>query len=1196
MFLKKIELKGFKSFANREEIIIEDGITAIVGPNGSGKSNISDAIKWVLGEQSAKSLRGSKMEDVIFSGTERRKALGYAEVNLVFNNEYGKLPIEYNEVSIKRRLFKTGESEYYINKNNCRLKDIKELFMDTGIGKDGYSVIGQGRVEDILSTKSEIRRNVFEEAAGIVKYKTRKEEAERKLVKTEDNLERVKDIIYELNLRINPLKIQSEKAKEYLEYKNNLKKLELNYLVREYEKYRNQIDPLQNQKNSILEIKEIILSKRNDLEKKLTQKKDEIKKDEVYLLDSEKNKSEKAKQYESLINNIEMLKQKSEILDDNIKNNFEEIDKLEIRNTEFNEKIDQIKIENEKIINELEITKKEISNYGFEFKNNKKLIDESYKKIDFEKDRMYKIYNNINKLSSDINTLESISQNISDRFIQLNEEVEINKEDVKIKQGNLEEFTEKLRRKNIEINDLNLVINNLMKNHNDLEKNHKTEESNLRKVTYELNNINSRLDVLENMETYYEGYYKSVQQLMRNHKNNSFLNKSIYGSVADIIETKSKYEIAIETALGSSIQNVIVKNDDAAERIIGYLKEKKIGRVTFLPLASIKGKGLRNEEKFILKENGVIGTADTLVNYDGEYNNVIKYLLGRVLIVENINFGFKAARKLGHSVRIVSLDGGVINPGGAVTGGYISKKSNSLLSRRRKIEEFKIESKNFNILKEKTKSTIDSLDKEINLIKINIKDNRDKQNATGQEKLELISRINWNNEEILNVNNRIKKYEDDLKYLSDQSNEKKENIEKLKTKIDSENLTISEIERIIKEISDNSENNRIKYEKMNNKITNIKVDFASKEQKTKMLDEKLKDFEEELLRLSENKQIKLSNISSIRNEIKLINEKINNSLEESSKHKSDFALLEEKYYKVKNEKDKIQENIYNTQEEINDINKRITNILDEENVLSVKIERYKTKLEEASNVLWNNYEMNYAMALEYKDESISFTKLTREVNILKKNIKILGDVNVNAIEEYKEIKERYDFLENQRQDLFEAKMQLNKVIKELERKMKEKFLREFEFIKIKFCEVFQKLFNGGRANIFLEDEEDALNSNIEIIAQPPGKNLNKISLLSGGEKALTAIALLFAILKTKPTPFCILDEIEAALDDANVYRFAQFLRRYSEETQFLVITHRRGTMENVDTLYGTIMEEKGVTKLVSLKLSEINFLEDYNEG
>ena len=1188
MFLKKIYVNGFKSFAEKTEIVIEKGITAIVGPNGSGKSNISDAIKWVLGEQSAKSLRGGKMDDIIFAGTEKRMPLGYAEVNLIFDNETGVIPIEYREVSIKRKLYKTGESEYYINKQQCRLKDIKELFMDTGIGRDGYSFIGQGRVEDILSPNSETRREVFEEAAGIVKYKTRKEESLRKLEKTNDNLDRVEDIVHELEQRVEPLREQSEKANKYIELKSTLKKYELNYFVHEYEKHNEQLVALETQKKQSITQKEGLQRKRDELEQTIISEKEKINKLQGKIIELEDIQINKNKEYETNLSLCNVQTEKRLLYKSNIQNVLEEIDNLDKRNIELQENIDKINSE-KKVLNEnLNSHLEKFDSMNTEVEEYKTEIDKIIKIIENKKNDLFEIHKEINKMNSNKNTLESFLKNNEERIEQISKEIvseeteKSNKEEIIkiLKQEQIETKTYLLSKKQ-EFND---NLNKLKETENQKY----NQEVDIKNINDKLSSTKSKLSILSNMEAYYDGYYKSIKTLMNNKEKNDMLNKSILGTVADIIKTKKEYETAIEISLGSAIQNVIVNSETEAENIIEYLKTNKIGRVTFLPIDMLQERTLNASERAVMSDPCVINTADMLVDTDSKFNKVIKNLLGRIIVVDNLKNGFKISKRLGNSIKIVSLQGDVINSGGSVTGGHISNNQN-LLGRKREIEECKILNDEYiNSLKSKNNELIELVtnikfyNETIESIKNDVNEKKNQYNMSE-------SKINMLQEQVNKSTNTIKKYIDEKQYIIDEKIKYQDDITNIEKQIFEHRKTVEEKEKVIEETVSHNEENRKKFEEYNAVILSKRDEVSNLKQDIILKDEKINNIEFEVNRNISAKQLKEDSLKIIETEIEKSTELIKDYTEKIETLSVELKEIKTKHNEDKTNLSNIQNQIYEYQNKINESNKSITSLLDDENGMNVKLEREKSKVEDISTKLWEEYEMNYAMALSFKDDTISYTKMYNDLNAYKKAIKELGNINIDAIEEYKEVKERYDFLTIQRKDLIEAKTQLNEVIKELEEKMRDKFLEEFASIRLKFNEVFKKLFNGGKGDVYIEDESDALNSNIEIAVQPPGKKLSKISLLSGGEKSLTAIALLFAILKTKPTPFCILDEIEAALDDVNIFRFTQYLREFSKETQFLVITHRKGTMEYADTLYGATMEEKGVTKLVSLKLSDVEF-------
>lgn len=1187
MFLKKIYVHGFKSFADKTEIIVEKGMTAIVGPNGSGKSNISDSIKWVLGEQSPKTLRGSKMEDIIFAGTQKRMPLGYADVELIFDNQNRKLPIEYNEVSIKRRLFRTGESEYSINKQPCRLKDIKELFMDTGIGKDGYSVIGQGKVEEILSPNSDVRRGVFEEAAGIVKFKVRKEEAVKKLEKTNDNLDRVKDIIHELESRVEPLRLESEKAQEYINLKENLKNIELNLYVREYEKNKEQLVIFENQKSEVLNTKQNIISRRDNLETLISEEKENLILLDKEILSLEGTKNRLSKSYDEKNNLIKVQNEKIFLYSENIESIESEIELLKKRKNELLQKIEDNNTEIKNLSSSLEDKKIEYDKLNEEALAFKIKMESSINASEEKRSSLFEMHKFINKLQSDKNSTESIIANFQERTLQFDKEIEIESREKDTKLNELDAV------KNEQVDNEKILVNyeknynvNLKKQENFLE-DKKEMENRLRVSLNELNTANSRIAFLNNMESLYEGYYKSVQTLMSLHKKEGLFRAAINGTVADIIKTDKRYETAIEIALGSAIQNVIVNNNQDAEAIIEYLKEKQIGRVTFLPISTIKGRGLNNEELNLLNQNGVIDTADNLIEADDMYSNIIKSLLGRTIIVENIRDGFRVAKLSNNTLKIVSIQGDVINPGGAVTGGYISGKNQNILSRKREIEESQEKLVNLNRKCKDIEQDIKNIDKdltvchkEINTLKLNIEE-------TNKLSMQIDNRISLLTEQISKIEISINRYLKDKAYIIEENEKRIADIDTIDKNIEQIKLNIAELENEINDIAHTNKADKEKYDELNLILSMKNSDISAANQEIKFIEEKISNANLELDKNNEMLELKISSLSNTDTEIESAKLQISILESECKELKKSLDESEENYNSKKTNLAKTQDLINNSQVELNNINKKITEILDDEYAINIKIEKLNSKIDEISNRLWEDYEMNYAMALPYKNEDLSYTRINNDVSDIRRKLKSLGDVNINAIKEYKEVKERYDFLTKQKQDLIDARNQLNDVIKELEIKMREQFVEEFSKIRVLFNEVFSDLFNGGKADVYLEDEADALNSAIEIEAQPPGKKLSKITLLSGGEKALTAIALLFSILKTKPTSFCILDEIEAALDDINVYRFSRYLKEFSKETQFLCITHRKGTMESADTLYGTTMEEKGVTKLVSMRLSEL---------
>ncbi|HCS09884.1 MAG TPA: chromosome segregation protein SMC, partial [Clostridiales bacterium] len=1041
MYLKKIYVNGFKSFAEKTEIEVEKGITAIVGPNGSGKSNISDAIKWVLGEQSAKSLRGGKMDDVIFAGTAKRLPLGYAEVRLIFNNELGTIPLEYKEVSISRKLYRTGESEYYINKQQCRLKDIKELFMDTGIGREGYSFIGQGRVEDILSPNSDVRRQVFEEASGIVKYKVRKEESERKLEKTKNNLERAEDIIYELKERIEPLYEQSIRAQKFIEIRDNLKKYELNYLSHEYEKRSEQLKALKNQRDMSLEDKTRFQKRRDNYSEIIESQKEKINELQNKISETEELRDSKNKELENYNSLSQVHKEKKLLYSSNIENIKNEIAGLDKRNLELNENINILIREKASYEEIYKRDTEKFESLNSDIKEYKKEIDEIVQLIEQQKNELFELHKDINKKNSSKNTIESLIINNGDRIKHLNQEVNSEEEErnnrteiINNLRDELSITTELLTQKKAELKSTSEELISA-------EKNKETLNLQSSKLSEEYNGTKSKINILSNMEAYYDGYYKSIKTVMNNKDKEPVLN-SILGTVADVIKTDKKYETAVEIALGSAIQNIIVKTDKEAEEIIEYLKKNKIGRVTFLPINMLAERSLNNFEREVLKEKCVIDTADNLIQTSPKYEIVIKNLLGRIIIVDNLNNGFKISKKLGNTVKIVTLQGDVINAGGSVTGGHISKNQ-ALLGRKREIDELKVSLDKLSKELQEKNNSLNSLNlkiKEYSSLTEEIKGFINEKNnyyEMNNSKIKMLSEqnekttavINKYNEEINFIQKEKQQYENELRALNDET-------EKLK-------LLVEEKEKSIEETVLLNNSNKLKYDEYNNTILKQRDQVSKITQDIKLIEEKLNNINMEIERNKNSIKYKEESLSTIDHEIETAKKKIVEYTESSEALKEEIKALNESYIREKETLKTYQNEIYDYQNKINESNKQITDILDEEMKMNVKIERESSKIEDISAKLWEDYEINYAMALKFKDESISQTKLYSEVNSCKKAIKELGNINLDSIEEYKEVKERYDFLTKQQKDLTDAIEQLNEVIKELEIQMKEKFVEEF---------------------------------------------------------------------------------------------------------------------------------------------------------
>ena len=1186
MYLKRIEIQGFKSFAEKVDVEFQGGVTGVVGPNGSGKSNISDAIRWVLGEQSVKSLRGSKMEDVIFSGTEKRKPLGFAEVTLVLDNKKGQLNIDYSEVSVTRRVFRSGDSEYYINKNSCRLKDIRELFMDTGVGKDGYSIIGQGKIDEILSTKSDDRRNLFEEAAGIVKHKSRKEEAEKKLEKTNDNLLRLKDIINELEGQLEPLMEQSKKAKEFKGLSCKLKDLEVNLYIREIDRLKEQVNHLDSQKALVTKQLQYNEEKRDKLEEKYQVVKTEIDKMDENIDRIQNLKYNIQSKLEVNEGDLKLYNEKKLIINRDLERLSNEIIGLD-------DKIKNLKIEKEKVKKyklEIESSVKDydtlIQNKDKELQSINKILEEKERNIDKKKSDVIETLNGITDKKSKIKSLLSFNQNIEKRISQINKEIEILEEEKSNNSKNISSSEEEL----VEIRNNLTSLNTLKDEEEKIKKNY---ESKLEEIFEKINDIKGEIQgklsnykLLKEMKDDYEGYFKSVKNTLLAIKNNNSLGNGVRGTIAELIKVDKKFEKAIEIALGSSLQNIVTDTQSDAKRIIDHLKKYKLGRVTFLPMDSISGRSVNNSEAKVLEVRGVFGIASKLIKYDNVYSDIFNNLLGRVIIVDNIDTGIKVSNLSKHSLKIVSLDGDVLNPGGSMTGGSFKNNGNSLLGRERQIEELNQE---IVLLKENlTFSQKNGQSKKEELIKITSKLEETKEKANGLNVK--LARLENNNNQYFNekirITNALNKYKEEILQLTKEKEETEEYIKEIEKEINNlknENqLTQKDVDELMKIF----EEEKTKKDKLIDDLTNIKVKAASHKQEVKgtldsldKLEKDISNIQDDILLRKEQYKEKESSLDEVKSrfsELQLNKEELTDKL----------VVYEKEHKDLKVDRNNFMETFYSEQEKLKDMNRKISDLQKSINTLDLKYAKYNMQLDGYVNKLWDDYEMSYQMALELKREIENITKVQNDIRLLKKDIKDLGNVNVEAIDEYERVKERYEFLQGQKNDLIEAKDSLNKVIKDLEVKMRQQFMENFEIIRGYFNQVFIKLFGGGKADVYLVDPDNVLTSGIEIVAQPPGKKLQSLSLLSGGERALTAIALLFAILKTKPTPFCILDEIEAALDDANVYRYAEYLKEFSQNTQFIVITHRKGTMESVDSLYGVTMEEKGVSRLISVKLTD----------
>ena len=1181
MYLKRLEMYGFKSFADKTVLDFMPGITTVIGPNGSGKSNISDCIRWVLGEQSLKSLRGTKSEDIIFAGTQNRKSLGYAEASMVIDNSDGKLPIEYNEVVVTRRIYRSGETGYFINKTPCRLKDVLELFMDTGIGKDGYSIIGQGKIEEILSNKSEDRRHIFEEAAGIVKYRTRKADSEKKLEQTKLNLLRINDIISEIENNIEPLKNQSEKAKKFLNLREELKNVEVGLFLYNIENFKNQIDDILEN----IEILETNQVRENENLNELQVKKEELKEqvdsliekiEETQNLGFEGN--QKREQYNSEIGVL------TERLSNN-KENYEryafEIEDLEKQNKELEKEQNQKLEKKNNLFTNKEKFEKELKEKEEELAKYSKTLSEKELEIENKKQIVQKNIDDKYEIVGEVNTEKANYENLEKREKSLKNEIQETISELDSTRTNKEESSKSFYELEKSKNSIN---NNLLKIKSEKDvSSQKLKDYDTKINTYqsEYRIKESRYKFLVETEKEKEGYAKSVKSLIEATEKDSSLAKGVHGVLANLISVDKKYELAIEMTLGASIQNIVTDTEEEAKKLVNYLRDNNLGRASFLPISSVKGQKVSGINTS--KVDGIIGIASDLIKTDKKYNEIILSLLGRTVIVEDINSAIKLARQNSYKFKIVTLKGDVINPSGAISGGSVATKTASILGRGKEIkalekELFEIKSKieKLQAEKEKYENSISSL-----LEKFEEKQKEAQEleivYATEKQKIDTIDL------EIEKLDSKLSKLRIDL---DNTKNEKEENILKQKeltekvSKMDEENASLN---IVIEEFTKLNKDNQKYIDDLNFDITNLKISVSSFDESEMSINEIMDRITSEM----DKNTLSIQNKKSAREKIIVDNQELDLKIEATKQQIIDLEkeILEssDKVEKLKQERTNKNEKLNNVEKDIESQNEKIENLKNHTSKLDLKKSKIELELNQIINKMWEEYELTPNTVGDI-EKIKNPTEVQKQVNSLRNEIRDLGSINVDAIKEYQELKERYDFMSEQRLDLEDSSSKLKKIISEMTETMKKQFAEQFKIINKNFGEVFTELFGGGKAELILADEENILECGIDIAVQPPGKKLQNMMLLSGGEKAFTAIALLFAILKMNPAPFCVLDEIEAALDDVNVYRFAEYLKKFSKDSQFLVITHRKGTMEAADTVYGITMEEKGISKLLSMKL------------
>ncbi len=1180
MYLKSIEIQGFKSFANKIKFEFHEGVTAIVGPNGSGKSNVADAVRWVLGEQSAKQLRGTNMQDVIFSGSEARKPQGFAFVEITFDNADHKLPVSYDEVSVSRRVYRSGESEYMINGMTCRLRDVQELFMDTGIGKEGYSIIGQGQIDKILSTKPEDRRELFDEAAGIVKFKKRKAIAEKNLEEACANLERIMDIITEIEKRIGPLEQQSNVAREYLRLKEILKKLELNSFLFEYDKSDSARKSLEEKYNTANDQLNETKAANENAEAEYKRLEGMIEDYNKALEDGKNYRSELLIGNEKMEGEIKLFEQQllaitqnSERINERIGAIYDEIKEKQGELAGFEDQ----KKSSDGHLKELEKATAEASAKVDSIKSE---ITELSSSIEAANTGILKLMNEDSSYKSDLQRYNTMLEQVTVRRSELAARMLRNKSELSLAQANVAELDKAYSDISEKVLD---EKNRLQKLTEDLQK-ASAEERRLADLYEGIHaqflGQRSELESLKNIAERYEGYGATVRNIMENRAKFP----GIDGVVADLISVEKKYETAVETALGASISHIVTEDEATAKNVIEYLKKNRLGRATFLPITSV-GRRKQDNDPEAMKGKGVISDAASLVKTDEKYKGVINHLLKNFIVVDTIDNALALAKKFDYSLRIVTLEGEQLAPGGSIAGGTYRNNSN-LLGRKRELEDLeKAVSKSGNEL-EKVKNEQSVLAENKKQIRDAMDDARSKIQDMAVEQNSARLNLEQEQQHVNDIAMKSKSWEEETKSLEERANELNAQISGNKELLKQNEEAGSEYRDSIEKCNARLVELRFSEGEAVEKVNNLKLESANVEQAGQYTTEnisringeieKLKVEEEEIKNNSENSkqesEAKSEEIKANRQKIEVNTlkiEELDHTIEEITAKKNTVTTEHKSFF-----------------ENWSELGKRVTELEKEVMRIQTQKDKLKDQLDYQTNYIWEEYQLTVAGAEQYRDPEFKSSTVRKDIAETKTQIKDLGDVNVNAIEEYKEVSERYTLLSSQRDDLISSKESIQAIIDELEEAMRKQFTEQFALIDKEFNIVFRELFGGGHAKLEMVEDEDMLEAGIIIIAQPPGKKLQNMMQLSGGEKALTAISLLFAIQNLKPSPFCLLDEIEAALDDSNVKRFSSYLHKLTKNSQFIVITHRRGTMSAADILYGITMQEKGVSTLVSVSLIE----------
>lgn len=1178
MQLKTLKVKGFKSFADPTTIEFNEGVTAVVGPNGSGKSNVIEAIRWVMGEQSAKSLRGGRMNDVIFSGTSKRKPMNIAEVTLVLDNSTGFLPIDFDEVSISRRLNRNGESDYFINKQACRLKDIVELFMDSGLGKESFSIISQGQVEAIFNSKPEDRRAIFEEAAGVFKYKMQKHEAERKLEDTQGNLDRVQDILYELEAQVEPLKEQAEKANRYVELKEELTDTDVGLSVMKINQYStdlkevtsmltdlseqieelNQtIDEESQQEQSLKEKSQALTSQREDLQNQILELVQSIERTESSLAIRNEKVKHKEEFLSSKRQSIDEQKDRLSKLDEEIEEKQEvvttlkqDVSKIKMNLNDKKERLGYLQEGTDERIEELRADYIDLMQTKASLNNEEHSLNQRTHKDDVQ--------------------LERLKQKQSELNNQLVEETK----ELEAKQSKLESVSE-------EIESLLEDFKVIQKKKQDFDQTFQQKQQNLQELKNKYERSKARYSSLKQMQENYAGYFAGVKEIMQQKQQ---LN-GIVGTVADLIKIPSEYLEAIDTVLGSNSQFIVVEDERSGREAIQYLKKNRSGRATFLPLTTIKPRYVQQQTlQTAQSQPGFIGVASELIEYNQNVSNIIENLLGHTIVAEDLNSANQIARSIGFRHRVVSLDGNVMNAGGSMTGGGSRSNNAHIFTQKEELEQL---DKTIKVLTERIRSDEKSLDESVNE-QSDLSDRLEAIKIAGEEKRysenDLKNEVNYLQDSVSQLEKQLKANKFEFNEMRQENKDASERLDTLTLekdevlqKIEAINSEMADLTEAKKDSSNKQEELLEQIDQITDRLTGVREQLVSNEAILANLTDQYESGQAQLSRLQ-------TDIETYESEEPLGSEE--ELKEQLNQMNETYDSLKLEDQTIRDEVTALSDTLTELEQTMKEHQDRLKKLQTQQNKSEVNESKLEVNLDYQLEYLVDEYNISYEEAVKLPPLEESFEDASIKVKNLKNSIKQLGPVNLNAIEEYEQVSERYEFLMKQQQDLIEAKTQLHSTMDEMDSEVKTRFKEKFNQIKAQFAKVFPQMFGGGKAELQLTDPDDLLTSGVEIIAQPPGKRLASLSLLSGGERALTAISLLFAIIQVSPIPFCILDEAEAALDESNVERFGQYLQHFETDTQFIVITHRKGTMAQADSLYGITMQEKGVSKLVSVRFED----------